>query len=212
MAVNFIVRANVVDLANHLPQRNETYLVDTNVWFWTAYPRLNDAVLDGSRYQIRAYPECLARIRKANAKPFWCGLTFSELAHQIEEVEYQIWNRTFDVSRGRVTMKEFRHNFASERANVVKTIDGAWISVTNVAEMLSSPVTIDLAATESARDELSRCALDGYDLFLLQTARRSGVLNIISDDGDLCVVPDITLFTCNRAVIDCANRQGKLIA
>jgi predicted nucleic acid-binding protein len=212
MAVNFQVRAGVVDLANHLPARNETFLVDTNVWFWTAYPRLSDPALDDSKYQVRAYPGCLGRIRKAGGKPFWCGLTFSELAHRVEEAEYQIWKRLSQVpARDMATPKEFRHNFAAERASVVQTINTVWGAVTGVGEILSSPVTIDATATEAARDEMGRCPLDGYDMFLLQTARRSGIRNIISDDGDLCCVPDITLFTCNRAVIGCASAQGRLI-
>ncbi len=212
MAANFQVRSRVIDLSKHLPQRNETFLVDTNVWFWTVYPRLTDCP-DIPSYQIRDYPEIMARIVKAGGKPHWCGLTFSELAHCIEETEYRIWSHLPGQSaRSVANSKEFRHNFTSERASVLQTIDTVWQGVTSVASILRAPVMIDQAATDLAKEELCRYPLDGYDLFLLQTARNSGVTNIISDDGDLCTVPDITLFTCNRNVISQASLQGKLVA
>jgi len=72
-------------------------------------------------------------------------------------------------------------------------------------------VVIDGARTARALSEFKSLAIDGYDLFLLQAARACGVTQIISDDGDFCIVPGVTLFTSNQTVIAAAGAQGKLV-
>ncbi len=40
---------------------------------------------------------------------------------------------------------------------------------------------------------------------------KSGVTQVLTDDGDFCTVPGITLFTANRGVVEAARVQGKLV-
>jgi hypothetical protein len=70
---------------------------------------------------------------------------------------------------------------------------------------------VDAAATEVALQQLSQLALDGYDLFALQALQASDLSQVISDDGDFCLVPSLTLFTANHNVVTAAQAQGKLI-
>lgn len=37
MAVNYTVRAAVVDIRQDTPKREDAFLVDTNVWYWLTY-------------------------------------------------------------------------------------------------------------------------------------------------------------------------------
>jgi hypothetical protein len=50
-----------------------------------------------------------------------------------------------------------------------------------------------------------------YDLFILETLKKEGITNIITDDGDFATVSGITVFTANRNLINTAQLQGKLV-
>jgi hypothetical protein len=39
MPLNLTIQAEVVDIAGDSPVESDIFLVDTNVWFWTAYSR-----------------------------------------------------------------------------------------------------------------------------------------------------------------------------
>ena len=164
------------------------------------------------RQQLTAYTGYLQRCQRVGAQLHWCGLALSELAHQIESTERDVWNATERAAgRAECNPKEFRHNFSNERANVVQEIENAWRAVEALGTVLPAPLVVDHAATTNALAEYRTLALDGYDLFFLQAARASGVTQIISDDGDFCGVPEITLFTSNRSVLDAARAQGNLL-
>ena len=213
MAVNYTVLAQVVDLRMDKPRSGEFFLVDTNVWFWTTYGRVGLASKPPRPYQTREYPRYLRRALASGARLHWCGLGLSELAHQIERTEYNVWNDT-QVSAGGMSInpKEFRHNLPAERANVVQEIETAWQAVEAIGSILPAPLVVDAASTTQALAEFKTTALDGYDLFFLQAARASNVTQIISDDGDFCGVAGITLFTSNKTVLTAAQAQGKLLA
>ncbi|WP_238360990.1 hypothetical protein [Iningainema tapete] len=53
--------------------------------------------------------------------------------------------------------------------------------------------------------------LDGYDLFILETMNKEGIVNVITDDGDFVSVPGIRVFTSNMNAIKAARSQGKLV-
>ena len=186
--------------------------MDTNAWLWTTYANATQRVRPERRQQLTAYTGYLQQCLQAGALCHWCGLTLSELAHQIESAEYDIWN-TAEKAAGRAGgwPKEFRHNFPAERARVVQEIENAWQSVEALGTVLPVPLVVDHAATTNALAEFKTLAVDGYDLFFLQAARASGVTQIITDDGDFCGVPGITLSTSNRSVLTAAQVQGKLL-
>lgn len=211
MSVNYVVQAQVVDLRSDIPNPADRFLVDTNVWFWTVYTRLGlaPAAAQPRPNQLRDYPGYLKGALTVGADLRWSGLSFSELAHRIEKTEFDIYCKT--VAGATPNTKEYRHNLAAERQRVMQEVETAWQAVESMGRPLEKPVLIDGAETAAALQELKARALDGYDVFALRAALATGITRILSDDGDFCVVPGITLFTANRTVLAAARIQGKLV-
>lgn len=202
MAVNYSINASVVDIRTDAPVVTDKFLVDTCVWFWIAYTKASVGVKRRFRYQLSDYPRYISSINGVGASLHHCGLSFSELSHLIEKTERELFIPP-------TSTKEFRHNYPAERASVVGEITTAWGQV----KALSSCVTCEVSET-TTDDVLVKCGthlLDGYDLFILRTMIESGVIQILTDDGDYATVPGITVFTANPNVIDLARSQGKLM-
>src|ERR1700733_6281352 len=140
MAINLIVRAEVVDISGDTPTGSDIYLVDTNVWFWTAYAKASVS----SSYQS-GYDAYLKKALGAGSRLYVSGLSQSELIHQIEETEREIFSVT-------VRRKEFRHNHPAQRASVVTEATAAWAVVQNIAS------TIDLRVDQGMTARvITRC-------------------------------------------------------
>lgn len=207
MAINFQVRAQVVDLTRDRPKAEDRFWVDTNVWLWQVYPAMTVSMDDRRKRICDSYLRYFADAMKAKSALHWCALQFSEIAHQIERTEFEAAK-----SAGVTSLKEFRHNNARERQRVTGLIQGAWQDVcSNGASALSPALQLDASAAEKATSIIAACALDGHDLFYLQSLQAAGVTQVLSDDGDFCTVPGITLFTSHRGVIEAARQQGRLI-
>lgn len=205
MPIHYNVRAEVVDIRTDTPRPDDVFLVDTNVWYWLTYTRASLGTDRPLRYQVTEYPSYILKVRQAGARLYRFGLSLAELAHLIEKVERDIYTH----SNGPVSPKEFRHNYPSERANVVGEIQAAWSQV----EALSSPLNfaIDDTTTRSGLARLSGAAMDGHDLFMLEAALARKVLQVITDDGDYITVHGIRVFTANANAIQAAQQQGKLV-
>ncbi|MGB4000320.1 MAG: PIN domain-containing protein [Desulfomonilia bacterium] len=202
MAINYTVQAEVVDISADTPKTEDAFLVDTNVWYWTTYPNATSHIPN----QISDYPGYLNNALGASAKIFHSGLTLAELSHIIEKTEREIYERNIGNS---IKPKEFRHNLVGQRGRVVSEVQAAWAQVASLAEPLT--VTIDSPAATSALNRLQTEKVDGYDLFILESMRSHGVVQVITDDGDFVTVPGIQVFTANRNVIQAARAQGRLI-
>ena len=61
-------------------------------------------------------------------------------------------------------------------------------------------------------NRLQNQLVDGYDAMILETLKRAGQNQIISDDGDFATIAGIQVFTSNPTVLRLARQQGKLIA
>ena len=85
MPVHYTIQAEVVNLRVDTPQPTDTFWVDTNIWYWLAYNRANQANQPPKRYQIRDYPAYLGNAHTFGAKFHWVGLSLAELAHLIEK-------------------------------------------------------------------------------------------------------------------------------
>ena len=72
-------------------------------------------------------------------------------------------------------------------------------------------IQINKHTTDDALSRLSTQILDGYDLFILESIMKAGIVKIITDDGDFSTVPNILVFTSNVNVIQAAKVQGKLL-
>ena len=199
MAVQYAVKAEVVNIQFDTPQKDDIFLVDTNVWYWLTYTQ---ASTSPPSYQINDYPAYLTKIISAQGLLLYCGLSLAELAHNIEKAEREIFSTTLKP-------KEYRHNKPPERANVVAEVIAAWGQVTSIA--VSTDVTIDETTTNASLTRFQTQLLDGYDLLILEAMDKAGVVQVITDDGDYVTVPGIKVFTANLNVITAARNQDKLI-
>jgi predicted nucleic acid-binding protein len=199
MLINYTVKAEVIDLRADTPQNDDMFLVDTNVWYWLTYTK---ASTSARTYQVRDYPFYIANALGTDCLLLYCGLSFAELAHNIEQTEKKIFSLTLGT-------KEYRHNYPTERANVVTEIETAWSQVTSIAA--STDITINEVSSNAALNRFQTQPLDGYDLFILEAMNKAGIDKVITDDGDYVTVPGIKVFTANQNAIAVANSQGKLI-
>jgi hypothetical protein len=209
MPINYSVQAQVVDLRTDTPKPTDCFYVDTCVWFWTAYARVGLVSKPPKPYQTTDYPNFLKSALTVGADLRWSGVSFAELAYRIEKAEFEIHCQT--VSGPRPGLKEYRHNLPAERARLMQEIETAWQAVETMGKALDQPVVIDSAAAVNGLKRLKTNAMDSYDAFALNTLLSIGLNQVLTDDGDFCVVPGITLFTANRTVLAAAQAQGKLI-
>lgn len=206
-----IVNSAVYDITATPPVQSDVFLVDTNVWFWTCYSNQT-----GYPDQLAAYPPFLKKAMIAGSTILCCGLVLSELAHLIEKVEREIYERTNQALRpsywqrttGWMKPKDYRHNHPNERAKVVSEISAVWGSVETIATLLEA--NVDAACVKAALERLRREALDGYDLFFLESLAKHPDAKVLTDDGDYCNVAGIEVFTANRKALELAAAQTKL--
>lgn len=202
MAINYVIQAEVIDIQRDSPQNTDVFLIDSNVWYWMTYSNAGQSAIP---YQLSVYPAYVNQALSSGAHLFWSGLSLAELSHLIERTERQIYERI----NGPIPTKEYRHNLAAEHKRIVSEIQASWGLVKSLASPL--PLSIDEAATNAVFSRLQTQHVDGYDLFILETMSRHGVIQIITDDGDFSTIPGIQVFTSNRQVLNLARIQGKEI-
>lgn len=206
--INYRIQAEVIDIRRDTPRRTDQFLVDTCVWLWMTYSRTSLGPEPPFKYKIQAYPAYISKAKGVGAALFRCGLTLPELAHQIEENERKIFQSTRPPP-AELKPKEYRHNYPSERADVVEEIQSAWAQVKSLADPLD--LTVDDVMTDAALTRIGSDMLDGYDLFMVEQMLASGMVKVITDDGDYASVAGLRVFTANQNVINAARSQGKLI-
>jgi len=205
MTIAYDIKADIVDIRFDKPKHTDTFFVDTNVWYWLTY---SQASVTAKSSQVRSYPNYFKKIRSVSSRLFCCNLSLAELAHIIEDTEYEIFCDAHKKNPANYSKKEFRHNCAAERHDVTQEIESAWMQVRQFSA--SIPLTIDDAAVTTFITDLKANKLDGYDLFYLDVLRKNK-FQILTDDGDFATVPGISVFTANLAVIDAARGCGKLM-
>ncbi|CAI8879570.1 PIN domain-containing protein [Brevibacillus sp. IT-7CA2] len=207
MPVSYNIQAEIVDIRTDTPKPIDEFLVDTNVWFWMTYSRASLGDNPPCHYQVTHYPTYISNALNYQSKLYRCGLSLAELAHIIERNEKEIYNK----SNVPLKPKEYRHNLPQERKGVVSQIEVAWKQVKGLARSIEGLI-IDETSTDHVMANMASQLLDGYDLFILDSINKTGIIKVITDDGDYTSVPNIQIFTANRNVIDAARTQGKLIS
>lgn len=200
------VRAQVVDIRVDTPKSSDIFLVDTNAWYWLYYPRASLSQNAPLTHQTTDYPGFLGKALNAKAQLRCYGLTFAELAHNIEKTEREIYVAQTGTQ---ISTKVFRHDYPNQRRKVVNLITEAWADVLSVSVLLD--LNMDAAFMQSALTLFPSVGLDGYDLFMAEAALKAGVTQILTDDGDYATVPGLTIFTANQRVIQAAQAAGKLL-
>ncbi|MDX1992614.1 MAG: PIN domain-containing protein [bacterium] len=207
--LSVIVNADVIDIGTDTPHNSDKFLVDSNVWYWMTYTRSN--LGSSSRaprpYQTTTYPNYVKSALSVNAEIFKCGLSLSEIGNRIESNEHDIFRKS---SSQDLTMKEFRHNHVTERANVVGEIELAWLQIEQYASRSLEVFVTDVAIGNSL-NLIKSTQLDVYDLLMADAMLQSGITSIITDDSDFVTVRGIKVFTANRTAISEARRQNKLL-
>jgi hypothetical protein len=203
--INYRIAAEVVDLRLDCPNSTDTFLIDSNVWYWLTYTKAS--LVEGPRAKRCAF-DYSSFVNKAIAQRsqlYRCGLSMAELAHIIEKSEREIFAKT----HGRIDTKEFRHNYPQERSNVVSEVKAAWGQVKSMTSSLS--ILIDSNLTDAVLDRFTKDALDSYDLFFLEAMTENKIPQLITDDGGFATVSGIRVFTANQNVITAAQSQGKFL-
>lgn len=201
MPIQYRIQADVVDIRHDRVRSSDRFLVDTNVWFWTAYPY--GAPLP---YQEIYYLPYVQQAKSSSVQLYYSNLSLAELAHLIEKSERDVYSQTQQQD---IETKAYRHNYPAERTNVVTQIRDVWNIVHAFAQTL--PTSVDDTATDAALARMPTEALDGYDLFIVEAMSSAGISQVITDDGDYVTVAGIQVFTANRNVLDQALAQGKLL-
>ncbi len=209
MAVNYTVKAEVVDIRSDSPRPDDIFLVDTNIWYWLTYSSASTSPSSGkisrTSYQIKHYPKYLQKAISTQSLLAYMGLSLAELAHLIEKTEREIFIKSY----GAIPAKEYRHNYPTERSKVISEVQAAWSQVKAIATPIT--LTLDQVTTDAALNRFSLELLDGYDLFFLETMQKEGISQVITDDGDFVTVPGIKVFTANHNVINQAKNQGRFL-
>lgn len=204
MAIRYVVRADVFDICSDTPTAADSFLVDTNVWCWSTYTRASLGKRPPKPRQTRDYPAYINRALAVKARLLRCGLSLAELAGVIEKTECHVASFREDQ------IKEFRHNHPTHRGRVAAEVKTAWELVKNMS--VPTDILVDDLTTDAALTRFQTQGVDGYDLFLLEAMSRTGVVQVITDDGDYATVPGIKVFTSNQAVLAAAKAQGKLVS
>jgi len=205
--INYSIQANIVDITSDRPQAEDVFLIDSNVWYWMTYTRASEAPNPPCPYQITLYPNYLKMALDTGSALYLSNLSLAELSHLIEKTQREIYSRVHNI---RINPKTYRHNFPQERSIVVSEVEAAWSQVTSLAKALVE--NIDEATTKQGLLHFQQEKVDGYDLFILESMKKNGISQIITDDGDFSSVPGITVFTANQGVLAAAKEQNKIIA
>lgn len=207
MPINYSINADIVDIKNDSPKIEDKYIVDTNVWYWTAYTRATLGKKPPAKSSTLYYPSYIKKALQANSGLKCTSFSLAELAHLIECVEFEINSAKLKLHN--TQRKEFRHNFPTERSNVVSEIKAAWNQVSKIAQSLEI-ITNDQTC-KSMIQLLSSFPIDGYDSLIVEAMKLNNITCIITHDGDFASIKGITIFTCNELLIKQASSQNRLI-
>lgn len=204
MSVTYQVNAIVIDIQRDQPLQDESFLVDTNVWYWMTYSKASVGLKPYQSNYLKYIGYCLSN----KSILYRCNLSLSEIIHIIERNEKDIYNTT---NKSTLNTKEFRHNLLAERSQTLLEISSSWSQIKTMARPLPA-VSIDDESTDEALNDMSIYKVDGYDALTVRALQSSTSISVLSDDGDFSTVPNIKLFTANANVIKAAKSQGKLLA
>ncbi|EOC1531622.1 PIN domain-containing protein [Cronobacter turicensis] len=202
MAFSGTILSNVYDITSFNPSDKDSFIVDTNVWYWLTYSK----GVPSHRPYLHNYTSFINTALSNDSKLFHSGLSLSELAHIIEGTERRIHEK---VINKKIETKEFRQTYVKERTNATKEIEASWLQVENIANQIE--INICDRVTTNCVTKMATTTLDGYDLMIHESMINSGIFNIITDDADFTSVAGINVFTSNKNVIQAASAQKKLI-
>jgi hypothetical protein len=205
-------RAKVIDIgkARNRPQVDDIFLLDTNILYWYTYPNAIPNLNQKRQQQIQIYLDYVNDAITVGASLRYSAIAFAELVHRIEQDEYSAWALSNGIPvSDRSKLKYFRHGLPQERANVVAQVNAAWGVVNNIAVLEAA--SLDNAYLSQSLQQFQASELDGYDVFMVESAIAiSGITGIITDDADYATASGSTVFTINKKAIAAAKQAGNL--
>lgn len=194
----YIVASQVVDINQYNPRPEDSFFVDTNVWFWVASQIASQGLPRFRSKQIQIYPDFIKKVLIVKGTLYRSELSFSELSNLIEKTEYDIFKRETGID---ISPKAYRHEYAHRRPDVIEEIELAWSQVEDMS--VSIPVHLTSDFTYKVIERMGSHKLDAYDACMIESLFAEGIpLRIISDDADFSSVGDVTLFTANGGVLE----------
>lgn len=202
MAFNGTILSNIYNLETFTPSSNDSFFVDTNIWYWLTYSK----GIPQKRPFLNKYNNFISLALGNNSNLYHSGLSLSELAHIIEGTERKIHEQLIQKT---IATKEFRYNYPNERNAAINEIETSWLQVESLAQQIDLNICKPLTTT--CLQNMNTNTLDGYDLMIHESMIQSGITNIITDDGDFTSIHGINVFTLNKNVLSCAATQNKLM-
>jgi predicted nucleic acid-binding protein len=182
------------DIKQVTSEKDASYFVDTNVWYWCTYAASKSFLAKTpQKYQVDYYPSFVENALENNSTLYCSPLTLVELANLIERSEWEIYKAYTQDST--INLKAFRKK-PTERKAVLNEIKIAWQSVKELATEL--PFNIDSETSDTFIQSLSSYKVDGYDALFHQIMNENEIGNIITDDKDFRSIDDIDVFGCYR--------------
>lgn len=185
-----------IDIKNESPKKDDSYFVDTNVWFWFTYASSKSFLAhEPHEYQKTFYPNFIESALNKGAQLFYSPLTLVELSNLIERSEWNIHKLL--QQNDCIPLKTFR-KAEEHRKSVLEEINTAWATIKTMAKPL--PLTVDESLPDSFIDIISKYKIDGYDALFFYAMTENGIQNIITDDKDFRNIDKelLNVYTCYK--------------
>jgi hypothetical protein len=200
-------RATVFDISKRaIPYSINNLLIDTHIWIWLYYDRIYSCAESPKQYQ-KIYPEIYKKARLSKGKTFHSIYSLLEIAHIIERSEFEFYCAS-KLGSDKGEKKVFRHN-SDLRLSVAQNIRDVWDSVGDNSDLIEGDMSKDFI--KWVYSCLLTEVLDGYDYGIVDSMRKNGITNILTDDIDYVTVDGITVYTANPSISIQARGFGKLL-
>lgn len=200
--------ASVVDLRRHAPPQRFRAAADANALFFVHYPSFSALARhgDGPReYQLTQYGKWLTKLWRAQGELFTASSILGEVANTVEWTELKL-EHLRQSSGDAFEPKASRYRARMAGQPVRRTVLDVLAKVQRDVQLLTHGCPLS--------DVLKRwadSAGDYNDAALVCLAGQVGIDCILSDDADLATFPGITVLTANPALIEAAERGGRLV-
>jgi hypothetical protein len=210
MAYTYNIQANIIHASKFKPTGKEHILLDTQILLWMYYPKFSSpmsGIDPPTRDQLKIYPTLLKSLITAKSMLYYTGFNLPELFHQIERFECGLHCYGVKIE---MKPKHYRYEVAGAMQQIMDEVQTIWQKISKIAHLI--PVSMNATFLQESLTHYGVCQVDGYDRLMLEVARTAGVpLWILSDDGDMACVKEVTVITENQSVLADAYNKGLVL-
>lgn len=166
-----------------------TFVLDTNVLYWTFYPKCTYS----QGYQ-KIYADKLVLL-KARNKFITLSTSIAELFSIIEKTEYNLY-KDANYPTEDFSLKDFRQ-INSERLRLGNTLELIYDQLKAFTSIKKHDIPAELMQEYAQKYASHR--LDPYDYILVDYCKTNGLDYVITDDGDFsCTLEYLNILTANN--------------